>query len=284
MSLNIGILSSSYKAVAPSVNLLLDDYPGAAAAYSLRKLRTAYAGSAIRVRRSDNTETDIGFVNDVLDTTTLLTFVGAGNGSVITWYDQSGNANNAITIAGTTAPPIIVINGVLQTQNLKPCIRFRGTTNSESLNIITPILANTNISIFMTAKSNDATNYGAIVGASGAPSVMFGSLGSSFANAYNGGLNGVYKIVNTTPNYSSANYLIYNCIVNSTNYYIYQNNNTFTFTTTNLTLNPTSFGAIGRYFNFFSNAIFSEIIFYKADQSSNRAAIINNTNTFYTIF
>ena len=42
--------------------LLLDIYTGAAAAYSVRKLRNAYTGSAIRVRRSsDNTEQDIGF-------------------------------------------------------------------------------------------------------------------------------------------------------------------------------------------------------------------------------
>jgi len=40
--------------------LLLDLYPNAAAAYSVRKLRSAYTGSAIRVRRSsDNTEQDI---------------------------------------------------------------------------------------------------------------------------------------------------------------------------------------------------------------------------------
>jgi hypothetical protein len=50
---------------------LLDDYPNAAAAYSLRLLRTAYTGDAIRVRRaSDNTEQDIGFVNE-LDTAAL---------------------------------------------------------------------------------------------------------------------------------------------------------------------------------------------------------------------
>jgi len=41
---------------------LLDTYPDAAAAYSLRKLRADYSGSAVRVRRSsDNTEQDIGF-------------------------------------------------------------------------------------------------------------------------------------------------------------------------------------------------------------------------------
>jgi len=41
-------------------------------AYSLRKLRSAYTGSAIRVRRSsDSTEQDIGFVNNELDTVSL---------------------------------------------------------------------------------------------------------------------------------------------------------------------------------------------------------------------
>ena len=48
--------------------------------YSLRKLRTAYSGNAIRVRRSyDNAETNIGFAsNGVLDTTALKNFVDAG--------------------------------------------------------------------------------------------------------------------------------------------------------------------------------------------------------------
>jgi hypothetical protein len=51
---------------------LLDDYPTAAAAYSLRKLRNGYSGNAIRVRRSsDNAELNIGFVANELDTAHL---------------------------------------------------------------------------------------------------------------------------------------------------------------------------------------------------------------------
>jgi len=48
--------------------------------YSLRKLRTAYSGNAIRVRRSyDNAESDIGFANNgILDTAALQSFVNAG--------------------------------------------------------------------------------------------------------------------------------------------------------------------------------------------------------------
>ena len=71
---------------APSANAqtpVLDQVSvSSAAAYSLRKLRAAYTGSAVRVRRSsDNAEANIGFAsNGDLDTAALLAFVGAGNG------------------------------------------------------------------------------------------------------------------------------------------------------------------------------------------------------------
>ena len=110
--------------------LLLDLYPGAAAAYSLRKLNTSYSGSAIRVRRSsDNAEQNIGFnVGNTLDTTALLAFCGAGNGFVTTWYDQSGNAKN---IGNTTAvrQPQIVSAGAVLLENTKPTMRFDGSND-----------------------------------------------------------------------------------------------------------------------------------------------------------
>jgi hypothetical protein len=92
------------------------------AAYSLRKLRTAYLGAAINVRRSSDSATqDIGFVNNNLDTASLLAFVGNGNGFVRTWYDQSGNGRNA-TQTLPLGQPQIVINGVIQTQNGRPTV------------------------------------------------------------------------------------------------------------------------------------------------------------------
>jgi hypothetical protein len=110
-----------------SITKLLDTYSGAAAAYSLRKLRTAYAGNAIRVRRSsDNTSQDIGFkVDGTLDTTALLSFVGVGNGFVSIWYDQTVNNKNA-TQATAANQPQIVSNGVVNTFNSKPCVKFDG--------------------------------------------------------------------------------------------------------------------------------------------------------------
>jgi hypothetical protein len=58
--------------------LLLDLFPNAAVAYSLRKLRNAYSGMAIRVRRSlDNAEEDFGFdSNGDLDGIAVNDFVG----------------------------------------------------------------------------------------------------------------------------------------------------------------------------------------------------------------
>lgn len=95
-----------------------------AAAYSTRHLRSAYAGSAIRVRRSsDNTEQDIGFVSEDLDTASLAAFVGAGNGFLTKWYDQSGNANDMVQ-ATAGSQPGIRSSGTTYTRNGKACPTF----------------------------------------------------------------------------------------------------------------------------------------------------------------
>jgi hypothetical protein len=116
---------------------LLDRYPGAIAAYSLRRLRIQYTGPVIRVRRSsDNAEMDIGFdfSNDgsTLNESALLNFVGNANGFVTRWYDQSGNGmDQARTIA--SQQPQIVTNGTIYTSNGKPAIYFNGNMNMRSV-------------------------------------------------------------------------------------------------------------------------------------------------------
>ena len=104
-------------------NLLLDDYSGAAAAYSVRKLRAAYTGDAMRIREdSGNTETDIGFdSNGDLDTAAIASHCGANNGYVVTWYDQSGNSED-ITQSTTTQQPQIYNGTAVITANGKPCL------------------------------------------------------------------------------------------------------------------------------------------------------------------
>ena len=109
---------------------LLDTYSGAAAAYSLRLLDSTYTGSAIRVRRSsDNTEQDIGFnVFGELDTVSLLAFAGTGDAFVKTWYDQSGNSNDA-TQTTTANQPKIVSSGAVIVENGKPALDFTNAVN-----------------------------------------------------------------------------------------------------------------------------------------------------------
>lgn len=109
----------------------LDTIATPAAAYSLRKLRTAYAGALIRVRRSsDNAEQDISPSATgcgPLDTAALATFVGANSAYVKTWYDQSGNGRNAVqTTAGSQ--PRIVNAGTIETKFGQTMIFFNGST------------------------------------------------------------------------------------------------------------------------------------------------------------
>jgi hypothetical protein len=98
-------------------------------AFSTRKLRAAYAGSALQVRRSsDNTTQDIGFTaGGDLDTTALSTFVGANSGFISKWYDQSGAGADAVQ-ATQAAQPRLVNAGTNDTLNSKPAIRFTATT------------------------------------------------------------------------------------------------------------------------------------------------------------
>ncbi len=109
-----------------SEGLILNQVLGAAAAYSLRQLSTTYTGPLIRVRRTDNQELDIYGTPAGLDTASLLTFVGSGNGFVTVWYDQSGNNRHA-TQTTAANQPLIVLNGILQQDLSKPSITFTGT-------------------------------------------------------------------------------------------------------------------------------------------------------------
>ena len=85
-------MSRSYyrSLISTAVPLLCDTVAGAYFGVSLRKLRAAYSWSCIRVQRSsDNTQANIGFVNDELDISALLSFVGGSNGTVVTFTIKS---------------------------------------------------------------------------------------------------------------------------------------------------------------------------------------------------
>ena len=79
-----------------------------AAAYSLRRLRSAYAGTALNIRRSsDSAVQDIGFnASNGFDTAGYAGFVGAGSAFSAKWYDQSGNAADGIQATAGNQPTV----------------------------------------------------------------------------------------------------------------------------------------------------------------------------------
>lgn len=99
------------------------------AAFSTRKVRTAYRGPCMRVRRvNDNTEADIGFVQTDIDVKALLAFSLGFDCLVTTWYDQTGRGRHARqTDAGLQ--PYIVQDGaaIYDTSKRQLAVRFNGS-------------------------------------------------------------------------------------------------------------------------------------------------------------
>ena len=259
------------------VSLLLDTYSGASVAYSLRKLSSAYSGSAIRVRRSsDNTEQDIGFVSNVLDTTSLLSFVGSNDGFVTTWYDQSGNSADA-TMATAVNQPRIVSAGTIDSVNGKSAILGDGLNDS---------LRYTGISL-----TNPITNFTVIdkVGNTG----YFGVFNSahSFGAAYDLETTGIRAYQNGasfTPIYTNNNQSLisFKSATTGTDWDLYGNGTQVTNSGENI---GTTIGTIVSLFDRSnnttrSNMYMQEYIIYDSNKFADWANIESNINTYYSIY
>jgi hypothetical protein len=274
-----------------SASLLLDLYPSAAAAYSVRKLRTLYTGNAIRVRRSsDNAEQNIGFTAlGNLDTTSLTSFCSGTNGFVTTWYDQSGNARNATQTTAANQPQIVSSGSVL-TLNSKPSLQFDGTNDGlftanivyTTNNILGVAVAktNNNLVVQVIVSQNDffvtPTGRSTLLAIDGATSKgqFFFNNGTSYSTL------SANTIANNTQflmlNYSSAN-----------NYYASLNGSSGNLGTTGQTFTPASTNmgiGIQPSISGFLNGNIQEAIVYNSDQISNKTGIETNINTYYAIY
>ena len=146
-----GTLPLSLKIVrttTAATTLLLNDYPGAAAAYSVRKLDVNYTGSCMRIREaSGNTETDIGFdANGDLDTAAIAAHCGNREGFITVWYDQAnigGTAKNQTQSTSSKQPKIYNGSAVI-TDSGKPAIDFDG--GADGLNCSTNLRTSTGAS------------------------------------------------------------------------------------------------------------------------------------------
>lgn len=105
----------------------------AAAAYSTRRVVSGYSGPCMTVRRvTDAATIDVPFTSaGDMDTAALLSFIGAGDGRVVTWYDQSGNSRH-VTQGNATYQPPIVAAGALYTDlgtAARPAVAFDGAVH-----------------------------------------------------------------------------------------------------------------------------------------------------------
>jgi hypothetical protein len=256
---------------------LLDRFPGAAAAYSLRNLVGTSNPSVVRVRRSsDSAEQD--FTATQVTDGTLTTFCGAGNGFVRTWYDQSGNAKHA-TQASTASQPQLVSSGAIIVRNSKPTLLM----NSSELFISSSLLSSQLFTLYtVVSSSNTAAGEREIISNWNVPdqSIFLGTSGSTIRftdRKLNAGAFGATNTLKALDGYNGSAFH---------NLYVNNSLSTTGGGFSGLTTNTNWYIGVQGTFNgkeYWSGNI-SEIIIYPSDQSSNRTAIAANINMHYILY
>jgi hypothetical protein len=267
---------------------LLDDYPNAAAAYSLRLLRSAYTGDAIGVRidTTGQPEYNIGFVDGELDVATLEGYCTGGlNAYVKTWYDQSGNGINATQTTAASQPQIVSSGSVLL-QNNKPAIYFDGSNYQLNGIALSNYITNStwsNIAVFnpiaLTTNSNSMERNDCLWmdGAAGYAGVYWKTTGNLFAGVWDGNIK--QASVAITANTQILSF----AKMGSGNISISKNNGSFVNATAGNIQTVAISLTIARN-NVWSEIYLQELIFYKTDQSSNANGIKSNVNAHYAIY
>jgi hypothetical protein len=281
-----GVIASQIQSYA----FLLDTYTSAAAAYSLRKLRSAYTGSAIRVRRaSDNTETDIGFSSTFgLDTTTLTTFCSGTNGFVTTWYDQSGNGFN-VTQTTAASQPQIVSSGSVLTEGGKPMVQFDGSNDRlNGGNILS--VGNNSLVSFVVGKATVNVNSFYAKSLLGPSASRYAFLRENGSVSLVVDSNNSLQILTTTA-YGTRK--LYNQqYIPNLNHKIFVDNTEMISGSATTIGNATFDFLIGGYNDTTGgegtglplNGQIQELIIYLSNQSSNLSAINTNINSYYAIY
>jgi hypothetical protein len=252
---------------------ILDTYPNAAVAYSVRRLATAYTGPLLRVRRSsDNTEQDIGYTTlGDLDETALTNFVGANNGFVTTWYDQSGNANNATQSTAANQPQIVSSGAVIK-------VNGKVATDYNSANILFFTINNT------IAPKNDFFIYS--VGERTTTAKTYSPFGTTgiFGYISNNVLYVEAKEAWSGSTNTQTGQLLMLCTANLNDYKFYQND----IQQILIQSQPSGYNATYTYINcwYFTpqTGMIQEGIIWNTNKTSDKTGITSNINTYYGIF
>lgn len=165
---------SSSTSQATSAPMVLDLIGGTAAvAVGLRKMRSAYAGSCLRVRRaSDNAEQDIGFDGESLDWADAISFKAASTISVVTWYDQSGNGKDMTAVADDTREPILDTSAEV--------VDFDGSNDLMRTDLTVDLSATDAVSVFLAGKLDAVVANQRVVN-------IYDGVGTNFAEIYDNG-------------------------------------------------------------------------------------------------
>lgn len=268
---------------------LLDSYSGAKVAFSLRKLRTAYSGNCVRVRRSsDNAEQDIGFkIDGTIDDTSLLSFVGANDGFITTWYDQSGNSLDAVQTTNANQPRI-VLAGVIENDLGYYVIRFDQTL-SHFMKV--GLFSFTEASVFSYGKYLTGNNNARLFGMSPVGAVDSGSTSPCFTFSTTT-IRSNARAINTLTGAGQISDCLIAQMVTTTQAEMYRDNVLVgsDYTITSSLCNPPAIN-IGRTGDLgfagnstdYMNGYLKELVFYDSDQNSNRSGIETNIKAYYNL-
>ena len=277
-------------ALTGSAPRLIDSYSGAAAAYSLRNLSTSTT-NVVKVRRSGD-DAELDFTADEVSDGTLAAWVVAGGGTedgfVTTWYDQSGNANNA-TQATAANQPKIVDSGSVITQGSKPIIKFvdndflLSAAFSVSVNrtyVMTLYSAtNTNTSFkgYLTFNNGYLDNFiNGLVGAANTSNVVTSWVADGSANTRVG-----------TTALTDGNYYLLSVLVEGGVQHQHYRNGVLNAENTSLSISPETASRVldilktGTTGNDLRT---NEAIIWDSYQSANRTGIEANINDYYNIY
>jgi len=269
VSFDISITNGS-----PSISLRTALDGGSSASNSVNYTSS---GSKTATLTATGSYAGVGFTEgDAPSNFTVSNFKILGDGFVETWYDQSGNGNNATQTTAANQPKI-VNSGVLLTKG----VTFDGTNDSLAL---TSTLGQTNLgSSFSVVELDSTTSTKTIIDNrdSGSDGFVLFHKDDAFQ----------FKFASTTETVSSdsTSQLIVSAFKTSSNQGIGVNGGTLEETSNTSTINVSSVPVIGsRSFSGSSNISWdgeiAELILYNSDQSSNRTAIETNINSHYSLF
>jgi hypothetical protein len=152
-------------------DLPIGDISSAAVAHGLRKLNSVYTGPLIKIRRSSDGQLkdfypDSNYGVLTLNSTDevgtrLMDWIGVNNGTVHTWYDQTGK-NRHSTQTTISNQPVIISGGLILTHSGRPAVRFTATSQSLNMGLTgQQVVSNqTNTTIITAVSQQDANDRG----------------------------------------------------------------------------------------------------------------------------